>query len=158
MKKFFLVLISLPVLLIILLFGGYSIKNNIVLNNFAKQIYNCNLPDKTKLIECKKTCGKLNGNGNGMDYFACILIKSDLSFKELKKYYSRIKFKPADNESKSSVYPEIFKVKDFKIDSEYLENKKLIFESLKKKKIFQKYYYIIIYDGGYSAGFDFRGN
>ncbi len=32
--------------------------------------------------------GKLDGNGNGMQYFGAILIKSDLSLEELDAYYS----------------------------------------------------------------------
>ena len=48
-----------------------------------------NEPEETVIISYETRYGKLNGNGNGMDFFACTLIKSDLSLNELKQYYSK---------------------------------------------------------------------
>ena len=47
------------------------------------------LPEETELIESLSQAGKLTGNGNGMQYFGAILIKSELSLEELDAYYSR---------------------------------------------------------------------
>lgn len=41
------------------------------------------------MIESLSQAGKLTGNGNGMQYFGAILIKSELSLEELDAYYSR---------------------------------------------------------------------
>ena len=41
------------------------------------------------MIESISRAGKLTGNGNGMQYFGAILIRSDLSLEELDAYYSR---------------------------------------------------------------------
>lgn len=46
------------------------------------------LPAHTELIETAHQSGKLTGNGNGMQYFGAILIKSGLSLEELREYYS----------------------------------------------------------------------
>ena len=46
------------------------------------------LPEETELIESLSQAGKLTGNGNGMQYFGAILIKSELSLEELDAYYS----------------------------------------------------------------------
>lgn len=46
------------------------------------------LPEKTELIESILRAGKLTGNGNGMQYFGAILIRSDFSLEELDAYYS----------------------------------------------------------------------
>ena len=46
------------------------------------------LPEQTELIEAISQTGKLTGNGNGMQYFGAILIKSELSLEELETYYS----------------------------------------------------------------------
>ena len=40
------------------------------------------------MIESLSQAGKLTGNGNGMQYFGAILIRSDLSLEELDAYYS----------------------------------------------------------------------
>ena len=46
------------------------------------------MPEQTKCIEKVSAAGKLSGNGNGMQYFGAILIRSDLSLEELDAYYS----------------------------------------------------------------------
>ena len=40
------------------------------------------------MIESLSQAGKLTGNGNGMQYFGAILIRSELSLEELDAYYS----------------------------------------------------------------------
>lgn len=45
------------------------------------------LPDQTERLDAVAKAGKLVGNGNGMQYFGAMLIKSDLSEQELIAYY-----------------------------------------------------------------------
>ena len=47
------------------------------------------MPEQTECIEKVSAAGKLSGNGNGMQYFGAILIRSELSLEELDAYYSR---------------------------------------------------------------------
>ena len=63
------------------------IANNAVALGVEKNLKQIPLPEKTLLVESISKAGKLVGNGNGMQYFGAILIKSDLSKEELDKHY-----------------------------------------------------------------------
>ena len=87
MKKLKLVGILVAVVLI----GGVisiSFINNNIAYKVEKELCETPLPEKTELIESISRAGKLTGNGNGMQYFGAILIRSDLSLEELYAYYS----------------------------------------------------------------------
>ena len=49
----------------------------------------CPLPPDTQLCGSVSAAGKLNGNGNGMQYFGAILLDSRLSLSELDAYYGQ---------------------------------------------------------------------
>lgn len=61
--------------------------NNAIALGVENDLKSLPLPDKTAFIESTSKAGKLVGNGNGMQYFGAILIKSDLSLEELDTYY-----------------------------------------------------------------------
>lgn len=87
MKKLKLVGILAAVVLI-----GGSLSIPLINNNIAykveKALCEILLPEETELIESLSQAGKLTGNGNGMQYFGAILIRSELSLEELDAYYS----------------------------------------------------------------------
>lgn len=63
-----------------------------VINNYSaykveKKLCETPLPEQTERLESISRAGKLTGNGNGMQYFGAILIRSELSLEELKTYY-----------------------------------------------------------------------
>lgn len=62
--------------------------NNHTAYKVEKTLCEIPLPEGTELIESLSQAGKLTGNGNGMQYFGAILIRSDLSLEELDAYYS----------------------------------------------------------------------
>ena len=62
--------------------------NNHTAYKVEKALCEITLPEKTELIESLSQAGKLTGNGNGMQYFGAILIRSELSLEELETYYS----------------------------------------------------------------------
>lgn len=62
--------------------------NNYTAKKIVDDLQNIPLPDYTSYIESIYGAGKYTGNGNGMQYFGCILIRSDLGTEELQKYYS----------------------------------------------------------------------
>ena len=74
----------------VLIGGSLSISfiNNNIAYKVEKELCETPLPEKTELIESISRAGKLTGNGNGMQYFGAILIRSDLSLEELDAYYS----------------------------------------------------------------------
>lgn len=75
---------------VVLIGGVISIPliNNHTAYKVEKKLCETPLPEKTKLIESISRAGKLTGNGNGMQYFGAILIRSYLSLEELDAYYS----------------------------------------------------------------------
>ena len=136
--------------------------NDISLHSFAKQLNEHPLPPITKILEKKEACGKLNGNGNGMDFFACILIQSDLSKADLKQYYKDSSFNTAKpvrkNVDQHTVNVNIVQPTGSILQTDYVEHQVITFNSLKEVTDFSKYYVVMLYDGGYSADFDLRGH
>lgn len=87
-KKFLIIIICLVVIGIL----SYIVLIPLVNNHYAKQVekelLETPLPEKTKIIDSVSRTGKLVGNGNGMQYFGAILLKSKLPLDELEDYYS----------------------------------------------------------------------
>ena len=79
------------ILAAVVLIGG-SLSIPLISNHTAykleKALCEIPLPEETELIESLSQAGKLTGNGNGMQYFGAILIRSELSLEELEAYYS----------------------------------------------------------------------
>ena len=63
--------------------------NNAIALGVENDLKSIPLPEKTELIESISKAGKLVGNGNGMQYFGAILIKSDLLPEDLDAYYQK---------------------------------------------------------------------
>ena len=87
MKKIKIARICL-IVLILAAFVSVPVYNNYCAYNVEKMLCETPLPEQTELIEAISQTGKLTGNGNGMQYFGAILIKSELSLEELETYYS----------------------------------------------------------------------
>ena len=153
--------------LLILPFFIFPIANNITLNSFSKQLYQIELPN-TKVLEKHSICGKLNGNGNGMDFLACVLVETDLTYEELKAEFESKNFKHAKlgatlqyggfKDGKYPVDVDVVKVDNGKLNTDYLMHGEIKFGNPKNWDDYSKYYALVIYDGGYSALFDIRGH
>ena len=76
------------IVLILAAFVSVPVYSNYCAYNVEKTLCETPLPEQTELIEAISQTGKLTGNGNGMQYFGAILIKSELSLEELDAYYS----------------------------------------------------------------------
>lgn len=79
------------ILAVVFLIGGMvsvPLINDHSAYKVEKRLRETPLPERTELIESLSRAGKLTGNGNGMQYFGAILIRSDLSIGELEAYYS----------------------------------------------------------------------
>ena len=87
MKRLLVILVSLILIPIIVRFG-VQIANNCIAMEVEKEIKSLPLPERTNYIESISAAEKLVGNGNGMQYFGAMLIKSELSLEELDTYYS----------------------------------------------------------------------
>ena len=144
LKLFFELLIVCLVIGMFVLIPNY---NNYVLNKFSSQLFKIELPDNISLIDTYKIRGNLNGNGNTMDFFACILVKTNCSKEELQEFLENKKFTS-----------DVIKMKNNILDTKYVEHEQIVFESLKNENNLDDYYALIIYDGGYSSDFDLLGH
>lgn len=157
-KRIVCILVTLGVAGFFSLFFLARITNNFKLNKFAKQLYDMELPGNLVIVEKNEICGKLNGNGNSMDFLACLLIKSDRNKAELESLLDNVNFKCIGNDEKICVNKEVVKVDGEILQSKYLQHETIKFESLAGETNFSDYYAMVIYDGGYSSNFDIRGH
>ena len=81
------------VVIAMVLLVGFSasipLVNDHTARNIEKQLVEVDLPANTELIESLSKAGKLVGNGNGMQYFGAILLRSEKTLDELTAYYSQ---------------------------------------------------------------------
>ena len=74
------------------------VANNIVAPNLANDIKKLPLPENTEITASISIARKLTGNGNGMQYFGAILIKSELSLEQLQAHYAHYSVEPQTEE------------------------------------------------------------
>ncbi|MDL2287435.1 hypothetical protein LJB90_02595 [Eubacteriales bacterium OttesenSCG-928-G02] len=126
-------------------YNKYLISNDKKLDNLEKHLLKTKLPEDTEIIEAQSVLGKLNGNGNGMDYLATVLIKSEKTLAELKGYYMLYEIEVQKQDS-----PEFI--------NKLLEHKNIIYKS---NLNFEEYDYYTIYisKSNYADSlFDIRGH
>ncbi len=87
MKKIKKILLIIFITLLLLFFICIPIINNLIAARVESKIKDIPLPKDTEIIDSISIAGKLTGNGNGMQYFGAILIKSNLDIIELENYY-----------------------------------------------------------------------
>ena len=88
LKKILSVTICIFAISISLFVVGIPLANNNYAEQVEKELRETPLPEKTEIIDSVSQTGKLVGNGNGMQYFGAILLKSKLSLNNLEDYYS----------------------------------------------------------------------
>ena len=82
---------SIPVLIVIVILVGVVVSvplvNDLSAKRVEKQLREIPLPHNTEIVEAMSMAGKLVGNGNGMQYFGAVLIRSEQTLEELFVYY-----------------------------------------------------------------------
>ena len=78
---FILLIIGLPLYIVLM--------NNEIANLTTEELANTQLPENTQMVDTISIAGKVSGNGNGMQYFGAVLLKTDLSEEELDTYYQQ---------------------------------------------------------------------
>ena len=74
-KPIKLIVIVLAVALLpVLVMGGGHLYNNALLGGLENDLIDTVSKGDVEMIESRSVCGKLNGNGNGMDFFAALLV------------------------------------------------------------------------------------
>lgn len=147
----------MPFMVMLILAIICPIRNNRVLESFSEQLYDYELPPYTTIVEKHELCGKLTGDKENMDFVAAVLLETDLEEAEIKGYYFKKMFKSAkENGGTPSI--EIVKPKGALLQSHYLTNQDIYFESLEEISNLEHYIVIVLSDGGYKSWFDYRGN
>lgn len=147
MKKVLVAIILIVVFIFLSVLVAAPIINDNIAKKTANKLADLPLPNNTEFIEMVYIAGKLIGNGNGMQYFGAILIKSELSLEELKEYYLQF----AKNEWECVVESQI------DTDIKIIEHTKLTF----KTNVEGDDYYIVYSWGDNNTifhGFDIRGH
>ena len=81
----------IPIILLIVVFAGsVPFVNDFSAKNVENSLIEIALPEDTQMVESISKAGKLVGNGNGMQYFGAMLIKSEQTFEELAAYYADV--------------------------------------------------------------------
>lgn len=75
------------VILLVLFAVSVPVVNNRLASKVADELKALPLPESSTFIDSVSKAGKLVGNGNGMQFFGAILIKSELSLEDLNKFY-----------------------------------------------------------------------
>lgn len=136
----------------------FPISNDIILCRFSWQLLAGKLPDETRLLDSASVCGKLNGNGNGMDFLAAALIQTDLPLSEIRKYYHTQSYQAAKPFSDHACEVIVIPAESPELQTEFLEHRDIAFPNHTKAIAAGGCYYVILYDGGYTAPFDIRGH
>ena len=89
MKKAAIVLCIIFAVLL-LLFLLCPLLNNAFAEKTADTLEAIPLPETTEVTEKISRAGKLTGNGNGMQYFGALLLRSELTLEELQAYYTGV--------------------------------------------------------------------
>ncbi|NLC45329.1 MAG: hypothetical protein GX783_13745, partial [Clostridiales bacterium] len=76
-------------LILVMLIIGIPAGNDLIASRVSRSLRNTPLPNDTEIIDYTSKAGKLVGNGNGMQYFGAILIKSKLTLEALEIYYTQ---------------------------------------------------------------------
>ena len=88
LKKLLVVIIFIVVISISLFVVVIPLANNYYANRLRKNYEKHLCQKNTEIIDSVSLAGKLVGNGNGVQYFGAILLKSKLSLNDLEDYYS----------------------------------------------------------------------
>ena len=78
----------MALIFLIMLVSG-PINDNVAVN-VVKGLKQIPLPEDTIMVEEKAIADRLCGNGDGVQYFGALLLKSELSIEDLEEYYAQL--------------------------------------------------------------------
>ena len=81
--------VTMVTIAVLLLFFAIVVPiiNNAIALSIEGDLKSLALPPNTEIVESTSAAGRLVGNGNGMQYFGAILLRSDLSLGQLREHY-----------------------------------------------------------------------
>lgn len=150
-KKFIVYFFAVAFLLIITSpFLAIPAINNCILRRMERKLKAVPLPERTSQIQTKSIIGKLNGNGNGVNYLATLVVESEQSLAELQLYYSSYNNEITVAGQNSD-----------KFENSLLEHGELSYSKLENAVDFSDYYTVYVYDSAVAGSIlerDFRGH
>ena len=160
LKRSLVFLISLPTVLILLLFL-YFLPDAIGERNFTKQLEQ-SVPKNTEILFSQSSSQQLSGSGERTDFLSVILVKSQLSKKQLEEYYknyhfdyakpnSRHSFEDINNPRQHTISIQVEKVESLPVETEFSNDcwDILFFENLELYD-FEDLYFFTVCDPHYA--------
>ena len=74
-------------IMVVLFYVVIHVVNNHIAKRMERQLLECQLQPNSEIIDSVSIAGKMQGNGNGMQWFGIILIRSEMNEVELSKWY-----------------------------------------------------------------------
>lgn len=163
LKRTLVFLISVPMILIFLLFL-YFLPYVIAKPKFQKQLVQ-SLPIDTTLIEVESDYGRFHGTGDGTEFLAIALIKTDLKKDQLMDYFTLYNYKYAmpylrdfgyENRDLPKILIQIEKASSLPVETEFIsEDMEIEFFENTELDDFSNVYFVVIYDSAYPGGVGF---
>lgn len=143
-------LICTTLTMLLILSSIHTAMNKRMLESFARQLYEYELPPNTTLIEQYQLHGELGGNDHKEHFMAAILLKTQLSEEIIKGHYFKGDFKSAKKEGNSTSI-EILKPQGMLVEPAEADYKTITLKSLENESDLEDYMLVIIKDGGYEG-------
>lgn len=80
-------IILLMLIIVVLLYTSIVLANNYTAAQLEKRLKDCPIPPDTYVVDSLAIAGKMDGNGNGMQWYGFLLVDSDLSENALTEWY-----------------------------------------------------------------------
>lgn len=141
MKKTIVIILIAVILLPVIFYVGIVNANNHIAEKIEKDLLKYELPNSTEIIDSVSLTGKLNGNGNGMQYVGVLLVESELSEEAIKEHYSA-----------QLDYVEVVRQEDSKLD--FIEHGDYSYDGFPGVEG-KSYYSVVCYDSNRSDAFGF---
>ena len=108
------IFIGMIVLLFVVIIFQVAIRitNNSIAKGLEKELLACEHPTDVDVIDSMSVAGKMEGNGNGMQWFGIILVKSDMTEDMLREWYKN-QLTTGENEDISVLKQETSKVFEY---------------------------------------------
>ena len=114
MKK--LARIAAVLLVVALGYTGIVIANNRIARGLERALLDAPLPPQTEILDSLWVAGKMEGNGNGMQYFGELLVRSELDEEALKAHYSVLETEQSDLQVFRQTSPVVFEYSGVRFD------------------------------------------
>ena len=86
--KIILAVLAVTLLLTIVFAFSIPFVNDAVANGVRRSLVELPPPEDTEIVESLYKAAKLVGNGNGMQYLGAILLRTELTYDEIRSYYT----------------------------------------------------------------------